>query len=555
MCQVSAHEHTTNPGDEGSQVWTEVEQARPPRKYEILRHIASGGMGEIFLARARGLEGFERLVVVKQLLANLAADREFLEMFLDEARLAGQLHHANVVQVFDVDQMDGTYFFAMEYLHGADLRSMLRALAAAGRTVPLEHVIAVAIGACAGLHYAHEKTDERGAPLHVIHRDVSPQNIFVTFDGTVKLVDFGVAKAAHRLSRTGVGVVKGKLHYMSPEQVQLGRLDRRCDIYSLGVVLWELITGSQLHAAPTQRELLQAIVSREAPPPSSLRPECPRELDRIIARTLHRDREARYPTAEGLQLDLESWARAQRLPVSTIGLSRFMRELFASSISGWEAARREGLSLAEHVTRSFTSVETSEAAATLPLTRKAARRGAPRTEPEPAIGPPVPASAPVPSTGEPDATRVAATSPRAGRVGRGGVLQPTSRRWRRWLPITLGLASLAGIAALVAALWARPSPPISGSAATVPHRATASMTVNAGSRAPAASSAPTSLAPPDAGVVQTVTRRDHPARIAPKSARDRLGAGPSPPTPPRAPRVRADPAPEKGINIDSVLPP
>jgi serine/threonine protein kinase len=192
-------------------------------RYEILKRLAVGGMAEIFLARLSGISGFERLVVVKRILPQLATNPEFVRMFFDEARIAATLHHSNIVQVFDVGTVDGQYFFAMEYLHGEDLSGIMRALLAAGRGLPLEAALVISLGVCAGLHYAHEMVGVDGEPLGIVHRDVSPQNVIVTFDGGVKLLDFGIAKASNRLAVTRCGTLKGKVRTCLPSSARVAR--------------------------------------------------------------------------------------------------------------------------------------------------------------------------------------------------------------------------------------------------------------------------------------------------------------------------------------------
>ena len=187
-------------------------------RYELIRPLAVGGMAEIFLARATGIEGFEKLVVIKRILPHLAGSDEFVSMFLDEARLAASLHHANVAQVYDIGNDDGSYFFAMEYIEGKDVRHIRKQLHRTGGRLPLEHTIGIVLAVAAGLHAAHDKRGRDGRPLNIVHRDVSPSNIIVTFDGGVKLIDFGIAKAAQRQTHTRTGVLKGKSAYMSPEQ-------------------------------------------------------------------------------------------------------------------------------------------------------------------------------------------------------------------------------------------------------------------------------------------------------------------------------------------------
>ncbi|HZS40011.1 MAG TPA: protein kinase [Polyangia bacterium] len=273
-------------------------------KYTILRRIATGGMAELLLARADGPAGFAKLVALKQILPGHADNRGFVEMFLDEARVAARLNHPNIVQIFELGQSDGAYFIAMEYIHGHTVFELLRAGSHRGERVPLDVALGIAIAACDGLGFAHGQRADDGRPLELIHRDVSPQNLLVSYDGAVKLVDFGIARAADQLHHTTYGQVKGKPSYMSPEQAVGGRVDHRTDIYALGVVLHELLTGRRLFGgralgAPTA-EARQAIA-----PPSQAAPELPRELDAITLRALAYHPGDRFASCEELRAELE----------------------------------------------------------------------------------------------------------------------------------------------------------------------------------------------------------------------------------------------------------
>jgi serine/threonine protein kinase len=304
-------------------------------KYEIVKRLAKGGMAEIFLARASGLPGFQRMVVVKRILPVLACKADFLEMFLNEARIAATLQHPNVVQMYDVGVVDGDYFIAMEYLHGEDVRSLQNALHRERQRMPLEHVLQIVIGVCAGLHYAHEKLGFDGQPLSIVHRDVSPQNVIVTFDGGVKLLDFGVAKAASNAHETRCGVVKGKIPYMSPEQCRGAPLDRRSDLYSVGIILYELTLGRRLYSDGTEFEILKRIAERPVTPPRVIEPDYDERLEHIVMRALAKDPARRYQTARALQMDLEDLARQRGMYMSAISLSQFMAHVFGDRREAW----------------------------------------------------------------------------------------------------------------------------------------------------------------------------------------------------------------------------
>jgi serine/threonine protein kinase len=300
-------------------------------RYTLLKPIASGGMAEIHLASFAGVAGVQKLVAIKRILPEYGRSAEFVSMFMNEARIAASLHHANVVQAYDFGCENGSYFLAMEYLRGQDIRRIVHHLWREGQSMPLEIAVAIGIGAAAGLHYLHDKRDADGRPLGLVHRDVSPPNIFLTSDGTVKLVDFGIAKAVHRAGETRTGTVKGKVTYLSPEQCRVERLDGRSDIFALAIVLWELTVGRRLYDQEGDLAIMNAITSRDAPPPSQMVPRYPRELERIVMKGLARDRNRRYQTAAELQDDLEAFARAERLPVGQGRVSSFVRSLPGAS--------------------------------------------------------------------------------------------------------------------------------------------------------------------------------------------------------------------------------
>ena len=288
-------------------------------------------MAEILLARAIGIEGFHKLLVVKRVLPQLLAERSMVEMFLNEARLAATLQHQNIVQVYDIGATDGQYYLTMEFLEGADLSKVLRASTELGMKIPLEHVLLIMISVLAGLHYAHEKRDAEGRWLRIVHRDVSPHNVIVTYEGMTKLVDFGIAKASQSISTTRTGAIRGKVPYMSPEQCRSEALDQRSDIYSAAILLWELSVHRRLFESESELEIMNRIAYRDAPKPSDFVPGYPRELEAIVMKGLARERDARFPTAAEFQVALEGFAH-QRSPFpSSRGLSQFMGTLFPAS--------------------------------------------------------------------------------------------------------------------------------------------------------------------------------------------------------------------------------
>jgi serine/threonine-protein kinase len=304
-------------------------------RYEVVKHLAQGGMAEVFLARATGIEGFERHVVIKRIRAEQARDQGHVQMFLDEARLAASLHHHNIVQVHDIGEEQGEYFFVMEYVHGEDVRKLLTELSGRDERVPLEHVLTIIIAAAAGLHHAHEQCGPNRAPLGIVHRDVSPANILIGYDGGVKVADFGIAKASHRTFETESGVRKGKVAYMSPEQCIGLPADRRSDVFALGIVLYETLTVRRLFKDDNDFLTMTAIVQGKIPPPSTLWPEIAPELEASVMKALASSPEERYATADHMRLALEAFAANAGLRMSTTTLADYMKTQFGRRVEPW----------------------------------------------------------------------------------------------------------------------------------------------------------------------------------------------------------------------------
>jgi serine/threonine protein kinase len=317
--------------------------------YEILRQLARGGMAELFLARTVGPESFEKLVVLKKILPKFADNPKFVRLFLDEARLAAALDHPHIAHVYDLGKVETSYFFTMEYVHGQDLHATVKRIARLGKRLPIGHAVQLAHAVASALHYAHERRASDGSLLGIVHRDVSPSNVLIAYDGAIKLVDFGVAKAATSTVKTRTGTLKGKIAYMSPEQAKGSPIDRRSDVFALGTVLWEMVTSHRLFKAENDLASIQRIINSEAQPPIELREDCPPELETIILKALAVDVNERYQTAEELQLDLEELAREHKLVQSTVALRAYMSELFGEEIAAWRAAQASGVTLTEHV--------------------------------------------------------------------------------------------------------------------------------------------------------------------------------------------------------------
>jgi hypothetical protein len=278
-------------------------------RYELIGEIASGGMATVYLARLSGVGGFQRLVAIKRLHPHLAGDPEFVEMFLDEARLAASIHHPQVVPIIEVGVSRAGYYLVMEYIEGATLAHLMGRAAATGTRLPRAIVVRNILDILAGLHAAHELLDVEGQLAGLVHRDVSPQNLLVGVDGTARITDFGVAKASARLSTTRAGKLKGKLAYMSPEQTEGAVLDRRADIFAMGIVLWEALTGLRLFRADTEAATLARILNRPIPAVSAVCPDVPHAFDEVCAKALERPPANRYQTSADMADALERAAR------------------------------------------------------------------------------------------------------------------------------------------------------------------------------------------------------------------------------------------------------
>ncbi|HEY2748771.1 MAG TPA: serine/threonine-protein kinase [Polyangia bacterium] len=312
-------------------------------KYEVLQRLAAGGMAEIFLARMVGVLGFDKLVVIKRILPHLASRNDFIAMFLDEARIGTTLNHANIVQTHEVGVHGKSYFMVMEYLAGEDVRSIVRRISRrAEARLPIAHALEIAIGVAAGLQYAHNKSDRDGKPLDIVHRDVTPQNVIVTYDGAVKLLDFGIAKAANRINETRSGSFKGKVPYMSPEQCRGEPLDRRSDIFSLGILLHELTLCRRLFKGETDFQILKQIAEGPIPSPREIDAAYDPRLSAIVMKALERDPARRFQSARELQEALAELGHELRLRMSPLALADYMQALFADKVGAWQKASAEG---------------------------------------------------------------------------------------------------------------------------------------------------------------------------------------------------------------------
>ncbi|HEY5926377.1 MAG TPA: protein kinase [Kofleriaceae bacterium] len=309
-----------------------MKKPTPFGKYYLLERINTGGMAEVFRAKAFGVEGFERLVAVKRILSNIAEDKEFIRMFIEEAKLAVQLNHANIAQIFDLGVVDGSYYIALEHVHGRDLRAMFDRCRQIGDPMPVSQACFVVMKVCEGLDYAHNKRDQAGRELHLVHRDVSPQNVLVSFEGEVKLIDFGIAKAAGKGSKTQAGILKGKFGYMSPEQVRGIPVDRRSDVFSCGIVLYELLTGERLFVGESDFSTLEKVRNVEILPPSTYNRRIPDELERIVLKALAKDPDERYQNAIDLHDELQAFVYTAGEFYSRKDLAGWMKKTFGREI-------------------------------------------------------------------------------------------------------------------------------------------------------------------------------------------------------------------------------
>lgn len=443
-------------------------------------------MAELFLARSKARHGFQKTVVLKRILPSFAEQSDFVQMFLTEAKLAAGLHHPNIAQVFDFGEDEGSFFFTMEFVAGRNVRQVLLAGHQNSIAMPLSCSLRIVDNVAAGLNHAHGHRDVDGNPLEIVHRDVSPSNVLLTYDGNIKLVDFGIAKIAARGPATVAGSLKGKVSYMSPEQCRGELVDRRSDIFSLGTILWELTTGRKLFGLDTLGlELLKQVERADVTPPTSLVPDYPPELEVIVLKAMARDREDRYTTAQDFRNALEEFALKHQIPLSSSRLSTHMETLFprrnhesvslVSSLPRLPTDDESGPSLASSSPRSpaaaaaqlFAPASTQSASPSFaPDTRTREALAPPARRPLPAAtGVVVPEETSEPKTlisdrtSERDRTEVSVPEP---------VATEPEKSKRKGGPIVLWAAAAAVILTLGGGIWwkstrADPQPDVSGS--------------------------------------------------------------------------------------------
>ncbi|MEZ4248887.1 MAG: protein kinase [Polyangiales bacterium] len=362
----------------------------PFGKYLLLERIAVGGMAEVFLSKSFGIEGFEKIIAIKRILPTMAEDDDFIEMFIDEAKIAGQLSHANIVPIYELGKIGDSHYIAMEYVWGKDLLQIMNRFRRMRKRMPPAMVAFIASKMCEALEYAHTKRDRRGAPLNLIHRDISPQNILVSYDGAVKLIDFGIAKAASRTTKTQAGVLKGKFGYMSPEQVRGLPIDLRSDIFAVGTCMYEMLTADRLFVGESDFSTLEKVRHAAVAPPSEMVPDVPQDFDTIVMKALAREPADRWQTAGEMQEALQEFIATQRPPFTTSKMAAWMRSAFTKE-SEEEKAR-----LDSYATVGRPSVLGSPSLSTTTPGRVTARPPKP-PPPAPRVPAPVPAvKAPAP---------------------------------------------------------------------------------------------------------------------------------------------------------------
>ena len=294
-------------------------------KYRVIKRLEAGGMAEVYLGEAVSMEGFKKTVAIKRVLPHLAQNEAFIQMFLDEARLCARLDHANIVSVFDISKKDDTYFLVMEFVDGTNLKKVVESLKKRGQRVGLDAAVLIAMESCRGLSYAHELHDENGTPLRIVHRDISPPNILLTRRGEVKLADFGLAKASTQLQTTDPGVVKGKFSYLSPEAAEGNEVDARADIFSIGIVLWELLAGKRLFLGENDYATVKLVQRANIPRLAPLNREVDEAFEEILLRALTKDPKHRFQSARELGDTLAGYLFNRQLKVTNFDLANLVQ--------------------------------------------------------------------------------------------------------------------------------------------------------------------------------------------------------------------------------------
>ncbi|MGC4063653.1 MAG: serine/threonine-protein kinase [Polyangiaceae bacterium] len=339
------------------------------QRYRVLNRIAAGGMAEVFRAESAGVEGFKKTVAIKRVLPHLAEKKQFIGMFLDEARLSAHLSHSNCVQVFDIGVGDNTFFIVMEYVDGADLKGLIEHQRKQNKPFPLQEACLICLKICEGLEYAHTAKDSKGRDLHIVHRDMSPPNVLITRYGEVKIVDFGLAKANSQLEKSEPGIIKGKFGYLSPEAAYGRSVDLRTDVFAVGIILWEMLAGRRLFLGETDLETVRQVQAANIPPISKFNPFCNRDVEAVLAKVLARDPEQRYQSARDLGRDLSELMYRAGRAASSFDIA----DLLAPVVTQRDNSRAEKLrdrgtligTLIEEALFEFTSIEKGRETSTM----------------------------------------------------------------------------------------------------------------------------------------------------------------------------------------------
>ena len=335
--------------------------ATPQQRYKVLEKIAAGGMAEVYRAESAGLEGFKKIVAIKRVLPHLSEKKQFIGMFLDEARVSAHLSHSNCVQVFDIGVGDNTYFIVMEYVDGSDLKGLIEYRRKLNQPFPIEEACLICVRICEGLAYAHELVDGKGESLHIVHRDMSPPNVLITRHGEVKIVDFGLAKANSQLERSEPGIIKGKFSYLSPEAAKGGTVDARTDIFAVGIILWELLAGRRLFMGESDLETVRMVQSARVPSIRQLNPAVPVELERVMMKALTEDPAQRYQRAREFGTALNQLLFKMGRSVSSFDIAELVEPIRRDREHKRRLQKRQSIigTLIDEAMLEFTSIDSS----------------------------------------------------------------------------------------------------------------------------------------------------------------------------------------------------
>src|SRR5215216_2102697 len=335
--------------------------ATPQQRYKVLEKVAAGGMAEVYRAESAGLEGFKKIVAIKRVLPHLSEKKQFIGMFLDEARVSAHLSHSNCVQVFDIGVGDNTYFIVMEYVDGSDLKGVIEYRRKHNQPFPVEEACLICVKICEGLAYAHELTDSKGESLHIVHRDMSPPNVLITRHGEVKIVDFGLAKANSQLERSEPGIIKGKFSYLSPEAAKGGTVDARTDIFAVGIILWELLAGRRLFMGESDLETVRMVQAARVPSLREINRAVPAELERVLMKALTEDPADRYQRARDFGSALNQLLFKVGRSVSSFDIAALVEPIRKDREQKRRAQKRQSIigTLIDEAMLEFTSIDSS----------------------------------------------------------------------------------------------------------------------------------------------------------------------------------------------------